>query len=108
MNFEKIIDSKLPSHSKKTRMIMALLGSCAQFARYLHQNCEYESMPNEVLFAISLTTQNMLSLTSDLQCAIPEKELNYIFGEQTQERYYRLSKEISQELSNRFKEDEVI
>lgn len=99
----------IPDEDQRILMIMTLLGASGVLAEYVIKNYNINDIPLEVSYACALTASNMLSMISDAEILTFKdiSEDTYGMGEQTQERLYRIMKEIVEELYKSLKEEEI-
>lgn len=100
------LKEKLPTDEEKISMIMTLMGCTAELLDYLSSKSMLYELPIKLRYHASLLASNIVSLTTDLPCTPKDYSENFIMGEQEQERYYRLHKEIVTYLWERLQKEE--
>jgi hypothetical protein len=105
-SFKETMKKKLPTEEHRISMILTLLGCSGHITEFLVKNFGIKHLPNEIKYSCALVAGNMLALTSDHECKVEDKSNDYKMGEQTQERLYRVFKEIVFLLYDSIKEEE--
>lgn len=93
--FRNKIEKMLENKSLATNLLMATLGQCGVLVEFLMHNHEVKDVPIMVKYAVFMSVTQLRALTSQSELDIEmEDKSDYMVGEQTEERIYRIMNQI--------------